>query len=75
MNFIFILVDEFFFISFDDYWYQFILDLVGIYMINICFFNYCDIKIWVYDICEGNGQWEDNVGIIFFNNDMEECGV
>lgn len=60
---------------FDDHWYRFSPDSVGLYLINTCGTNSCDTKIWVYDTCEGNGGREDNAGTIFFNDDTDDCGI
>lgn len=60
--------------AFDNHWYRFSPDSVGLYLINTCGTNSCDTKIWVYDTCEGNGDAEDNAGTIFFNDDTDDCG-
>ncbi|MEZ5044973.1 MAG: lysyl oxidase family protein [Saprospiraceae bacterium] len=61
--------------AYDDSWYQFSPDSIGLYQINTCGMNSCDTKIWVYDTCEGNGDRDDNAGTIFFNDDSENCGL
>ncbi len=59
--------------TFDDSWFLFSPDSVGIYDISTCGMNECDTKIWIYDTCEGNGLAEDNAGTIFYDNDQTDC--
>jgi hypothetical protein len=58
---------------YDDTWYAFSPDSVGIYQITTCGLNDCNTKIWVYDTCEGITVAEDNQSTIFFNDDESEC--
>ncbi|MEN0004202.1 MAG: lysyl oxidase family protein [Bacteroidota bacterium] len=59
--------------TFDDHWYVFKPDSVGIYEVSTCGMNDCATKIWIYDTCEGNGQAEDNSGIIFYDDGQGGC--
>lgn len=58
---------------FDNTWYIFEPDTVGLYEISTCGFTDCDTKIWVYDNCNINGQEEDNKGTVFFDDDQSDC--
>lgn len=55
-----------------DYWYLFIPDSTGTYLISTCTGNTCDTKIWVYDHCQGLVFDNTNAGTIFYNDN--ECG-
>lgn len=59
--------------TYDDSWYLFTPDSVGIYQISTCGLNSCNTKIWVYDTCEGITVAEDNQSTIFYNNDEGDC--
>jgi hypothetical protein len=53
---------------FDDTWYLFTPDSVGIYLITTCGLADCDTKIWIYDTCEGITIAEDNQSTIFYDD-------
>ena len=59
--------------AYDDTWYAFTPDSLGIYQITTCGWSDCDTKIWVYDSCEGITVAEDNQSTIFYNNDAGDC--
>ena len=55
-----------------DYWYLFIPDSTGTYLISTCAGNTCDTKIWVYDHCQGLVWDNTNQGTIFYGDN--DCG-
>ncbi|MCB0598145.1 MAG: T9SS type A sorting domain-containing protein [Lewinellaceae bacterium] len=59
--------------TYDDTWYIFTPDSVGLYSVSTCGLNECDTKIWIYDSCEGVFVTEDNTGTIFYNDDENDC--
>lgn len=59
--------------SFDNHWYLFEPDTVGLFEITTCGLNECDTKIWVYDNCNIYAQEEDNKGTIFFDDNQSDC--
>lgn len=66
-------VDSIYTTLFDDSWYIFTPDSVGIYEISTCGLSNCDTKIWIYDTCDGNGFAEDNEGTLFYDDNQTDC--
>lgn len=66
-------VDSIYTTTFDNHWYVFSPDSVGIYQVSTCGLNDCQTKIWIYDSCEGNGFNEDNAGTIFYDDGQGGC--
>ncbi len=58
--------------TYDDSWYIFTADSVGIYEISTCGFSDCDTKIWVYSTCP-NALHEDNAETALFDDNDSEC--
>ena len=59
--------------EFDNSWYIFEPDTVGLFEITTCGLNECDTKIWVYNNCNVDQQEEDNKGTIFFDDELSDC--
>ncbi len=58
--------------EYENAWYVFTPDSVGIYLISTCDNNTCDTKIWVYDDCTGSFD-DSNEGTIFYNDNNPSC--
>ncbi|MCB0637338.1 MAG: T9SS type A sorting domain-containing protein [Lewinella sp.] len=59
--------------TFDNHWYVFNPDSIGMYEISTCGLTDCDSKIWVYDNCDIDGLEESNAGVTFFDDNDSEC--
>lgn len=59
--------------TYDNHFYSFSPDSIGLYKITTCGLDSCDTKIWVYDNCSGNGLSEENAGTVFYDNDESDC--
>jgi hypothetical protein len=68
-----VMIDSIYNTTFDNHWYLFEPDSVGIYRVSTCDLNDCHTKIWIYDTCEGNGFAEDNAGTIFYDDGQGGC--
>ena len=66
-------VDSIFTTLYDNHWYIFEPDSIGMYEISTCGINDCDTKIWIYDSCDGNGLEEDNAGTILYDDNETDC--